>query len=117
MATRKGKGKAINKESAVVQEIRAAEKRLGLKLESRIDSSAQSLKDYSDVNTQSLKDYIDSRIARVDLRVENLDRKLDMKVVGLVELIERGFGMHLNAGDRLDDHERRLVVLESTRKN
>ncbi|GEM_PF-2222052 len=117
-------------ESVVIRQLHAVE----LRLQARIDSSTQSMKDYSDsntrsvkdysdFNTQSMKDYIDSRISQVRVRLDNIDArfdkldvKLDRSVTGFVEMIERGFGGHVHDHERIDDHERRIGALESTER-
>ncbi len=95
------KQKALTRE-VLVKELRASEKRIDTRFE---------------IQTESLKDYIDSRVSQVETRLQNsinnldtkinsLDKKLDVKVEGLVELIERRSG-------EMVDVERRLTVLEA----
>ena len=58
-------------------------------------------------------DGIDRRLDRLEVKVDKLDKKLDMRTAGLVELIERGFGKIGIVTTRVDDHEKRITVLES----
>lgn len=62
-------------------------------------------------------DTLDKKVDMLDKNVKALDQKLDIRVKGLVQLIETRVGENLGLGVRVNDHERRLVVLESARKN
>ena len=62
-------------------------------------------------------DTLDKKVDTLDKNVKALDQKLDIRVEGLVQLIETRVGENLGLGVRVNDHERRLVVLESARKN
>ena len=105
MRTRKITGHKAIKREILIKELIALEKRLD---------------DRFDIQTESLKDHIRSNISQVNLKIDNLDKKvnnldkkLDIKVTGLVDLIERSYGLPARLELRVDDHERRIVALES----
>ena len=128
MATKRRTTKrtTMQRDAVILKELRA--------FEQRIDSRF-------DIQTESLKGYIDSRISQVNVKIDGmqqsmgtmqqsigtmqqsivrLDKKLDVRVDGLVELIERRSGEIVRIEGRLNDHheqigshEKRISVLEA----
>jgi len=100
--------KAITRD-VLVKELSAFERRFESRLDSRLEIQTETLKFYVDRRFSQL----DRKIDIVDKKVDKLDKKLEMRTVGLVELIERGFGKIGFVTNRVDDHEKRITMLES----
>ena len=61
----------------------------------------------------SLKLHVDGRFTQVNERLDKLEKKMDVNTVGLVEMIERGFGEVLGIRIQVDNHEGRIATLEA----
>jgi chromosome segregation ATPase len=122
------------------EEISTSEQRLGARitaLDGKIETSAQSLKDYTDgrfnqldtkieTTAQSLKDYTDSRFNQLDTKIKTMDstvKTLDTKIDGMDAKMTRYFegigsmlegltGTSAATRDRFNNHEQRITVLE-----
>ena len=108
---------------AVEQHLDAVEQRLDAKIDAKVDSAVQSMKNYTDrrfthldakidSSTQSMKDYTDSRTAQVQASIQKLSDKLDSAVTGIVQMLERSFGEQVKVNERMEDHEQRITKLE-----
>ena len=111
------------------------------RLDEKVDRVEKRLEVKIETETQSMKDYIDSRISPVNLKMDNMQQsmdsmqqsmgsmqqsmgsmqqsinhlgeKLDTSVKGIVQLIERSMGTQSQLEERVDDHDRRIEVLEA----
>ena len=96
------------------------EKRLTMQLTNQIESATRNFKEYTD----SIATRLERRINDVqhelkDFRLETkqrfllLETKAEINKNGLVDLIERRAGEEVRLEKKLNDHERRLTLLES----
>ena len=94
----------VNK--GLIQKIDETEKRLNTRMDSQID-----------MQTELLKDFVGFRLSQSETRFQtnlgNLEKKLDVSVKGLVEMIERSYLQFARFDEAFKSHERRLVALES----
>ena len=91
------------------------------RLEGKIDEVEKRLDGKLDFRFDSFKEYFDMRLKQTENRLqEDLGGRIDalsgqMRIMkeGLVEMIERGLGMHGATEERLANHERRITALEA----
>ncbi len=101
---------AVSRE-VLTKELSGLEKRL----DTKIEVTAQSLKEYIDSRTQQTQtsmQQMQTGIEQLQTSVQQLGEKLDHRVDGLVEMIERGFGKQAETDARLNNHKRRIDALE-----
>src|SRR5437773_185737 len=88
-------GKGIT-HGVLIKELRAFEQRLGTEIhgvEKRLnDTFEKRLDEKLAIQTETLKDYVNAGFTQVNLRFERLEKKLDVSVEGLVEMISRESG-------------------------
>lgn len=96
-------------------------------LDAKSDSAVQSMKEYTDSRWKQLDakfGAIDRRFTKMEgllqnsigalgKKIDNLGMNLDISVKGLVEMIERNAGEMAGVETRLDNHERRLKLVEA----
>jgi hypothetical protein len=83
------------------EEISASEKRFTATLDSKIESTSQSLKDYTD-----------SRFNHLDTTIKTMDAKMTRYFEGFGTMLEGLTGKSAATQERLDNHEQRIVALE-----
>ena len=100
------------------EEISASEQRLGARittLDGKIETTAQSLKDYTDSRFNQLDTRIktmDSTIKTLDTKIDGIDAKMTRYFEGIGSMLEGLTGTSAAIRDRLDNHEQRITVLE-----
>ena len=93
------------------EEISASEKRLDAKivgLDSKIETTVQSLKEYFDVRFTRL----DAKIDSIERTVIEQGKKMDVYFQRIVKLVEGVTGKVAMAADQIDDHEVRITALK-----
>ena len=78
------------------------------RLESKIDSSRESMKEYMDSRISQL----DPKFAAIDARFDTLKDELQTSTKGIVDLIERRSGDVVRIDTSLGNHEQRITALE-----
>lgn len=91
------------------EEISASEKRLTATLDSKIESTSRSLKDYTDSRFTQL----DGKIADVDIKVKGLDAKLTKYFELMMQTITSA---NKELQKILFNHEERITALEAKRE-
>ncbi len=86
------------------EEISVSERRL----DSKIENTSQSLRDYTDSRFTQL----DAKIDGVEKSVKEQGKKMDVYFHGIVKMVESVVGKVSIADGRLKDHEKRITVLE-----
>ena len=98
------------------KELSASEQRLEVKIagvDKKIDGVEKRLDAKIDTTMQSLKEYTDGRFNRLDTKIDGVEKRLDSKMTKYFELMMQALtdgnkGMH----QILSNHEGRITVLE-----
>jgi len=100
------------------EEISASEQRLGARItaiDGKIETTAQSLKDYTDsrfIQLDSRIKTMDSTIKTLDTKIDGMDAKMTRYFEGIGSMLEGLTGTSAATRDRLNNHEQRITVLE-----
>jgi flagellar capping protein FliD len=104
------------------EEISGVEKRLTVTLNSKIESTTQSLKEYTDSRFNQLDTKIktldstiktlDSTVKTLDTKIDGMDAKMTRYFEGIGSMLEGLTGTSAEIRDRLDNHEQRITMLE-----
>ncbi len=104
------------------EEISASEQRLDEKisgLDVKVDMIERRLDAKIETTAQSLKEYTDSRFTRLDAKADSIERtvkeqgkRMGMYFQGIVKMIEGVTGKLAMADDQLNDHEVRITAME-----
>ena len=108
--------------SILKRELSAVERRLDVKIDSKIDTAVQTMKEYTDSRFTQLDTKFGRRFDAVDLRFEAIDQRfeaVDRRFNKMDGYFEQLVGMVLQQGKKIDkvlalvqNHERRITALE-----
>ena len=104
------------------KELSASGKRLDVKIDKldvKIDNVEKRLDTKIDASTQSMKDYADSRFTQLNTKIDGVAQKMETRFDKFERYFEQLVGMFVQQNkkidgslDRLEDHEHRIGVLE-----
>lgn len=119
MVVRKPKSSSQHTKLDIQQSLISMEGRLDAKMDrlvTKIDENAQSFKEYVDIKNSSLRTEMHQNTMSLQQKIKHLGDKLETKIdtntAGLVNLIETRIGEIIKLEDRVEDHEKRIGVIE-----
>ena len=92
------------------------EQRLEFKIDSKVDIATQSMKDYVDIKFDRMQNnfnQIQNNFNQTQTNFNQLGSKLDTAVKGIVDMIERSIGNQAKIEDSVQNHEQRILLLET----